>query len=254
MATASPLTPRTHLASHWVSWGQTRPQTAGRALSPCSRRAAAGRSSFDRASSTSGMETPTGQPSTHGRCLHWMHRLASCTAASSSSPRFTSAKFRLRTVASSSGMWTRLMARRSFIVRSLAIGNLLEETAVAGGVVRLRFEAAVSGQTVGQTGKVDLVAVEFGAVDAGETGLAAYYDPAAAAHAGAVDHDRVEADQGLDAVGAGKFRHCPHHRYRTDGQHQPGTPGRIGDQVGQFGGNESLPSLAAVFRGHQELL
>ena len=33
MATGSPLMPRTHFASHWVSWGQTRPDTAGRALS-----------------------------------------------------------------------------------------------------------------------------------------------------------------------------------------------------------------------------
>ena len=30
MATGSPLMPRTHLLSHWVSCGQTRPQTAGR--------------------------------------------------------------------------------------------------------------------------------------------------------------------------------------------------------------------------------
>src|SRR6185369_1374465 len=195
MATASPLTPRTHLASHWVSWGQTRPQTAGRALSPCSRRAAVGRSSCARASSTSGMETPTGQPSTQGRCLHWMKRLASCTAASSSRPWFTSAKLRLRTAASSSGMWTRPMARRSFIVRSLAIGYLLEETTVAGGVVSLFLETTVSGQAVGQTCKVDLMTVELGAVNAGEAGFSSDHDPAAAAHSGAVDHDRVEADQ-----------------------------------------------------------
>ena len=29
METGSPLMPRTHFASHWVSWGHTRPQTAG---------------------------------------------------------------------------------------------------------------------------------------------------------------------------------------------------------------------------------
>ena len=32
MATGSPLMPRTHLPSHWFSWGQTRPEMAGRAL------------------------------------------------------------------------------------------------------------------------------------------------------------------------------------------------------------------------------
>ena len=33
MPTGSFLMPRTHLASHWLSWGQTRPHTAGRAES-----------------------------------------------------------------------------------------------------------------------------------------------------------------------------------------------------------------------------
>ena len=30
MPTGSPFTPRTHLDSHWLSWGHTRPHTAGR--------------------------------------------------------------------------------------------------------------------------------------------------------------------------------------------------------------------------------
>ena len=32
METASPLIPRIHFPSHWLSWGQTRPQIAGSAL------------------------------------------------------------------------------------------------------------------------------------------------------------------------------------------------------------------------------
>ena len=32
MEIGSPLMPRMHFPSHWVSWGHTRPQTAGRAL------------------------------------------------------------------------------------------------------------------------------------------------------------------------------------------------------------------------------
>ncbi len=32
MATGSPLMARTQRASHWLSWGQTRPLTLGRAL------------------------------------------------------------------------------------------------------------------------------------------------------------------------------------------------------------------------------
>src|SRR5579864_3209319 len=47
--------------------------------------------------------------------------------------------------------------------------------------------------------EVDLVGVELRAVDAGEYGLAAYGDAAAAAHSGAVDHDRIETGHSLDA-------------------------------------------------------
>jgi hypothetical protein len=32
MPTGSPLMPRTQYFSHWLSWGQTRPHTAGREL------------------------------------------------------------------------------------------------------------------------------------------------------------------------------------------------------------------------------
>ena len=32
MATGSPFLPRMHWPSHWISWGHTRPQTAGRAF------------------------------------------------------------------------------------------------------------------------------------------------------------------------------------------------------------------------------
>jgi hypothetical protein len=50
---------------------------------------------------------------------------------------------------------------------------------------------------------VHLVAVELGAVDADKTRLPAHLDAAGAAHAGAVDHDRVQADDGRHAKGLG---------------------------------------------------
>ena len=64
-------------------------------------------------------------------------------------------------------------------------------------------ELVVGGLTSGELVEVDQVAVELGAVDTGELGLPADRHAAAAAHAGAVDHERVQRDDRLDAVVAG---------------------------------------------------
>src|ERR1035437_4733347 len=48
--------------------------------------------------------------------------------------------------------------------------------------------------------EVDLVPVELRSVDTDELGLATDTAPAGAAHTGAVNHDRVKADEGLNAV------------------------------------------------------
>ena len=66
------------------------------------------------------------------------------------------------------------------------------------------LERAVGRQPVGQLGEVDQVGVELGPVDAGVARLAVDRHPAAAAHARAVDHDRVERDDGRDAVRPGR--------------------------------------------------
>ena len=66
---------------------------------------------------------------------------------------------------------------------------------------------------------IDLVAVKVRAVDAGEFDLAADRDTTAAAHAGAVDHDGVQRDDGLDAEGLGGLGDELHHRDRADGEH-----------------------------------
>ncbi len=60
--------------------------------------------------------------------------------------------------------------------------------------------AAVAGLAGGQVVPVDGAGVELGAVDAGELGLAAHLDAAATAHAGAVDHEGVEAGDDRDVV------------------------------------------------------
>ena len=64
---------------------------------------------------------------------------------------------------------------------------------------------------------VDRVAVEIRPVDAGELGLAADGAAAGAAHARAVDHDRVQADHGLDAVRPGGLGAGVHEVGAADG-------------------------------------
>ena len=66
---------------------------------------------------------------------------------------------------------------------------------------------------------VDLVSVEIRSVDAGELCFAAHGYPAAAAHTGAIDHYRVQADDGLYAEGFGGFGTELHHNARADGDY-----------------------------------
>ncbi len=81
MATESPFLARMHTASHWLSCGQTRPVTHGRALSSSRLSAADGRSPSRRNLMNRGMLTRTGQPSTQNGLGHWMQRSASSIAS-----------------------------------------------------------------------------------------------------------------------------------------------------------------------------
>ncbi len=56
--------------------------------------------------------------------------------------------------------------------------------------------------------EVHQVAVEIGAVHAGELHLAADRDAAGSAHPGAVHHDRIQADHGRNAEGPCDFAHA----------------------------------------------
>ena len=64
--------------------------------------------------------------------------------------------------------------------------------------------------------KIHEVAVKVGAVHAGKLGLAAHGQAAAAAHAGAVDHDGVHRHNGLDIVRLGRLDDEFHHDQRSD--------------------------------------
>ena len=87
MATGPPVfsgfLPRRHLPSHWFSWGQTRPQTAGRELNSRRTLYAPGRSPFCSSPMNALMSISTGQPERHSGFLHWRQRLASAMASAS---------------------------------------------------------------------------------------------------------------------------------------------------------------------------
>ena len=65
---------------------------------------------------------------------------------------------------------------------------------------------------------VDLVAVEVGAVDAGELRLAADSEAAAAAHACAVNHDGAHRDGGGDTIRLGGLGDKLHHDGGANGE------------------------------------
>ena len=125
------------------------------------------------------------------------------------------------------------------VVALLLLEELLLQVAdvveVLGRPVLLGLEALLAGD---QLLEVDLVGVEVGAVDAGELDLAVDSDAAGAAHAGAVDHDRVERHHGLDLVGPGRLGAGLHHRQRADGDDEVGLVvlqhvlQRLGDEAG----------------------
>ena len=205
MATGSPFLPRRQRPSHWLSWGQTRPVTQGRALSSSSDSAAPWRSPSATRSMKRGMLTRTGQPSMHRGFLHWRQRSASAAASTWLKPRLTSVKcvrpdgrvlgghrgaldgHPLPGVVAGPG------AHRPGTGRCLVrVVREAGDEACGAPLDRRLLEVAIRRQPVCEHPEVDLVGVELGAVDAGVAGLAVDAHPAATAHAGAIDHDRVE--------------------------------------------------------------
>ena len=99
--------------------------------------------------------------------------------------------------------------------------------------------------------EVDLVGVEFRAVDANELHGAVDRDSASAAHSGAVDHDSVERCDGGDVVFFSEERYELHHDSWADGD----------DEVDLFAlddifdaiGNEAFSAVGAVV-GHYDKL
>ena len=96
---------------------------------------------------------------------------------------------------------------------------------------------------------IHLVAVKLGAVHAGELGLAANGDPAAAAHTGAVHHDGVQGHHGMHAEGLGGLAHKLHHGHGSDGQNLVILDAALQQSL-ELDGAEALFAVGAVI-GHQ---
>ncbi len=82
MLTDSPFFPMTQTFSHWSSWGQTRPHTAGSALVSLSFLAASLNFPSDMSLMNHGMSMFTGHPPMQTGFLHCMQRRASSFASS----------------------------------------------------------------------------------------------------------------------------------------------------------------------------
>src|SRR5450759_1830220 len=269
MATGSCFTPRTQSCSHCSSWGQTRPQTAGKLLVSLSLAMAPAGSPAAIILTTAGMSIPTGQPRTHLGFLHSRQRLASSMAMSMSYPRVTSSKLAARCFAGWQGIsvrgifgafgflagrspWTVFVTSDNCGHRPVARSRIRPSRMRQISVQRLLLLLEVLPLTGHQQIEVDLVPVELRPVDADELGLAADADPAAATHPGAVNHDRVEADERLDAIRLRGLGAELHHDPWPDGVDEVDAAGfaelleRLGDQA--------LAATTAVIGGDDELV
>ena len=97
--------------------------------------------------------------------------------------------------------------------------------------------------------KVYQISVKFRTVYAGKFHFAAYSNTAGAAHAGSVDHDGVERDDGLHAKRLGGLGDELHHRDRADGEHFVILGAGL-EQLLELDGNEAVLAVAAVV-GHE---
>ncbi len=101
--------------------------------------------------------------------------------------------------------------------------------------------------------EIHQMAVEIGAVHAGEFHFAAHRHAARSAHPGAIHHDRIQADYGGHAERPRGLRAGLHHRNRADGHHFARIR-HARQHVGQRVGDEALAPIAAVVGGDDQLI
>src|SRR5580765_4879631 len=89
------------------------------------------------------------------------------------------------------------------------------------------------------------MSVELRTIHAGELALAIDQHTAAAAHAGAIDHDGVETYDRVDVLFASHLGDCPHHHDGADGDDKVDARAVL-DQLAEFVSDKSLVGVTAV--------
>src|SRR3989304_6386248 len=186
-----------------------------------------------------GMSTSTGHPATHGILGQSRQREASTNACSSVMRSGTSLKFFRPSFGSCSGIFCRGIFMRSLAGSLSATGfsvcipeGLLQSACsivlhhyfasawilklldrlgqfaariLKESLHRFPFLLFVGAQPKCEQVEIDFMSVEIRSVDAGESGLAAYADPAATAHPCSVNHKRIERKPCREIVGSGQI-------------------------------------------------
>src|SRR5579864_8372680 len=93
--------------------------------------------------------------------------------------------------------------------------------------------------------------VELGTVDTSELALAVDQDAATAAHASAVDHDWIEADDRMDVFLARHLGDGLHHYDWAHG-HDQVDAGAVLNQLAEFVGNEPFVGVTTIVGGDHE--
>src|SRR5450755_4936388 len=93
--------------------------------------------------------------------------------------------------------------------------------------------------------------VELRPIHAGELAFVSHQHAAAAAHAGAVDHDGVKAHQCTDVLLPRHVGHGLHHGYGADRQHQINAH-TVLDKLAQLVSDEALVGVASIVGGDHE--
>ena len=213
----------THWLSHWVSCGQTRPQIEGNRLEFVDDAEGAIQVPHDQVTNeTWNVDRHRAAGNTGGLpALDAALRFLQGILEAKAEVDLLEIGGALDRVALGHGDLRRSQLRQLLVAALFFLEQGLLEIAdvrvIRIGLGLLALEPLLAGD---QLLEVDLMAVEIGSLHASETHLPVDGNAAGAAHAGAVDHDRVEGHHGLDAERARGLDAGVHHRQRSDGHHQ----------------------------------
>ncbi len=116
---------------------------------------------------------------------------------------------------------------------------------------------AVGALTVGQFLKINLVGIKFRAIDTGKDHLPTDHHPTTAAHARAIDHDRIETGDGMDVMTARCLGYGAHHGYRAGTDHLSDGLVRglvLGNQLLKPLGDKTVETVCSIIGARQDLI